>query len=187
LWLSNLGCSFFATVYYQSSLGIDDDVTLTLLDNPTMLPRSFQNCLKPVGVPCHLWDPKSWVCQVVKVPQKPNHLGQIRQQQVVDSVGPVPLDPKVQVQLETGLRHLDPEEWMKIKGLPNTWRPRNKALREIVESPGSHEWGALGDFVNLLEASRHNTVLAVSPPLVDAPKPTPLVTEPIATPPSNWS
>jgi hypothetical protein len=64
------------------------------------------------------------------------------------------LDPNMRVFLPTGVRQLNPEEWIKIKGLPKDWRPGTKALRNIVESPGAHKWGALGDFVNHLEASR---------------------------------
>jgi hypothetical protein len=109
---------------------------------------------KPVGIPRKLWEPKSWVCQEAKVPQKPNHLGHVRQQPVVDPGGPVLLDPNVRVRLPTGLRQLDPEEWVKIKGLPTAWKSRNKTLRGVVESPGAHEWGALGNFVSRLEASR---------------------------------
>jgi hypothetical protein len=155
--------SFFTTIYYQKSLGIDDDLALKLIGNPELLPRSFENCLKPVGVPRKLWDPKGWKCQETKTPLRPNHLGRIRQFPVVDPLGPVLLDPNVRVILPTGVRQLDPEEWTKIKGLPKDWRPGTKALHNIVESPGAHEWGALGDFLNHLEASRS----PASPPAVE--------------------
>jgi hypothetical protein len=118
--------SYFATIYYQQLLGIDDDQAF----------RSFQNCLKPVGVPQKLWDPKAWVCQEAKVPPKPNHLGHVWQQPVVDPGGPVLLDPKVRVLLPAGLRQLDPEEWVKIKGLPGTWRHLGtKPSEELLRAP----------------------------------------------------
>jgi hypothetical protein len=52
--------SFFATVFYQRSLGIDGDLALQLIGDPELLPRGLQNCLKPVGVPRHLWTPRGW-------------------------------------------------------------------------------------------------------------------------------
>jgi hypothetical protein len=69
--------SFFTTICYQKLLGIDDDLALKLIGNPELLPRSFENCLKPVGVPRNLWDPKGWKCQETKTPLRPNHLGRI--------------------------------------------------------------------------------------------------------------
>jgi hypothetical protein len=146
--------SFFVTICYQTSLGIDDDLALKLIGSPELLPRSFENCLKPIEVPHKLWDPPSWKCREAKTPVKPNHLGEVWQNPVVDPRGPALLDPNVRILLPGGLRQLDPQEWVQIKGLPKTWTPGQKALRRIVESPGAHEWGALGDFVNTLDASR---------------------------------
>jgi hypothetical protein len=75
--------SFFVTLYYHKSLGVD----------PELLPRSFQNCLLPVGVPRNLWAPKSWKSEEPAAPQKPNHIGNIRQRHVVDFVGPALVTP----------------------------------------------------------------------------------------------
>ncbi len=66
------------------------------------------------------------------------------------SAGTGALGPNVRVLLPAGVRQLDPKEWIKLKGLPKGWRPGAKALRNIVESPGAHEWGALGDFLSHL-------------------------------------
>jgi hypothetical protein len=161
--------SYFATIYYKNSLGIDDDLALKLIGDPELLPRSFHNCLKPVGVPRKLWDPKRWTCQDTKMPQKPNHVGHVRQHPVVSPEGPALLDPELRVLLPSGLRQLDPEEWTKIKGLPKSWRPGPKSLRGIVESPGAHEWGALGDFLTHLEASRNTAPPMVDPPMSQPP------------------
>jgi hypothetical protein len=43
--------SFFAMVYYQTSLGVSTDIALKLIGDPELLPWTFQNCLLPVGVP----------------------------------------------------------------------------------------------------------------------------------------
>jgi hypothetical protein len=134
-------------------LGINDDQALKLIGNPELLPRSFKNCLLPVGVPHNLWTPKHWQCHEATSPQRPNHLGHVRQHPVVDPLGPALLDPELWVSLPHGLRCLGPQEWVKIKGLPKSWRPGSKAIRGIVESMGAHEWGALGDFLLNLEAS----------------------------------
>jgi hypothetical protein len=148
--------SFFVTIYYQMSLGITDGQALKLIGNSELLPRSFENCLLPVGVPRNLWTPKHWKCQEATSPQRPNHLGHVRQHLVVDPLGPALLDPELRVSLSHGLRCLDPQEWVKIKGLPKSWRPGSKAIWGIVESMGAHKWGALGDFLLNLEASRGN-------------------------------
>jgi hypothetical protein len=168
--------SFFTTIYYQMSLGIDDDLALKLIGDPELLPRSFENCLKPVGVPRKLWSPKHWRSQEAKVPRRPNHLGHVRQNPVVDPVGPALLDPELRIGLPGGMRKLDPEEWVKIKGLPKSWKPGPKAIRGIVEHLGAQEWGALGDFVSHLEASR--TSSPTTNPLFSCPErqPTPAPT-----------
>jgi hypothetical protein len=131
--------SFFVTIYYQTSLGIADDLALKLIGDPELLPRGFQNCLLPVGVPRNLWSPRSWKCQEPVVVQRPNHVGNIRQNPVVDSTGPALLDPELRVQVPQGTRKLDSTEWVKIKGLPKEWKPGTKAIRGIVESMGAQE------------------------------------------------
>jgi hypothetical protein len=95
------------------------------------------------------------------------------------------LDPNIQVFLPTGVRQLHPEEWTKIKGLPKDWRPGTKALGNIVESPGAHEWRALGDFVNHLEASRS----PAAPPAVEPSQTklhSPLSSSYDKAPPLDW-
>jgi hypothetical protein len=176
--------SFFATIYYQRSLEIDDDLALKLVGDLELLPRSFENCLKPVGVPRKLWAPKSWRCQETATPQKPNHLGHVRQHPVVDPLGPALLDPDLRVLLPSGIRQLDPEEWIKIKGLPKTWKPGPKAVRGIVESMGAHEWSALGDFITLLEGSRDSEPRTPEP---SSPLPLPLAEIPTLIPPVSAS
>jgi hypothetical protein len=42
--------SFFVTIYYQESLGIEDNLALKLIGDLDLLPRGFENCRKPVGV-----------------------------------------------------------------------------------------------------------------------------------------
>jgi hypothetical protein len=85
--------SFFATVYYQTSLGVNEDRVLDLSGDPELLPRGFQNCFLPVGVPRKLWDPKNWRYQEPHIFQQPNHLGTSRQHPDVDPAGPALLDP----------------------------------------------------------------------------------------------
>jgi hypothetical protein len=145
---------FFVTIYYRKSLGISDDLALKLVGDLELLPRSFQNCLMPVGAPRKLWAPRGRRCQGVTVPQKPNHLGYSMQHPVVDPSGPALLDPDLLIDVPSGMRKLDPTEWVKMKGLPKEWRPGPKAIRGVVESMGVHEWSALGDFVSFLESSR---------------------------------
>jgi hypothetical protein len=91
--------SFFATIYYKTSFGISDDLALELVGDPELLPRSFENCLIPFGVPRKLWAPKSWTCHEAAVLQRPNHLGHVRQHPVVDPLGPALLDPELRVSL----------------------------------------------------------------------------------------
>jgi hypothetical protein len=76
------------------------------------------------------------------------------QHPVVDPSGPALLDPDLLITLASGMRKLDPTEWVKLKGLPKTWRPGPKSLRGVVESMGAQEWSALGDLISTLEASR---------------------------------
>jgi hypothetical protein len=99
--------SYFATIYYQTSMGVDETKVLDLIGDPKLLPRGFQNCLLPVGVPQKLWDPKGWDYQEPRFPQRPNHLGTCHQHPVVDPSGPALLDPDLRVQLPNGLRRLD--------------------------------------------------------------------------------
>jgi hypothetical protein len=145
---------FFATVFYQRLLGIDDDLALQLIGDPELLPRGIQNCLKPVGVLRHLWTPRRWDRRDPETPQRPNHVGDVRDHPVVDPRGPALLDPQLRILLPNGMRRLDLEEWAKIKGLPRSWRPGPRITPDLVTSMGAHKWSALGDFVSHLEASR---------------------------------
>jgi hypothetical protein len=95
--------SFFATIYYQDSLGIDDTLALQLIGDLELLPQSFENCLKPMGVPQRLWAPSHWKLEDVEVPQWPNHIGHVREHPVVDPSGPALLDPDLRVCLSTGM------------------------------------------------------------------------------------
>jgi hypothetical protein len=106
----------------------------------------------PVGAPGKLWAPKGRVCQPAWIPQKPNHLGSLMQHPVVDPSGPALLDPDLFITLASGMRKLDPTEWVKLKGLPKTWRPGPRSLCGVVESMGAQEWSALGDLISTLEA-----------------------------------
>jgi hypothetical protein len=94
---------FFVTLYYRLSLGLEDDLALKLVGDLELLPRSFQNCLMPVGAPRKLWAPKGRVCQPVRIPQKPNHLGSLMQHPVVDPSGPALLDPDLFITLASGM------------------------------------------------------------------------------------
>jgi hypothetical protein len=177
--------SFFVTIFYLRTLGVNEDRALELIGNPELLSRGFQNCLLPVGVPRNLWTPKSWKPQDPKMPQRPNHIGDIRQQPVVDPLGPVLLDPEVRVLVPQGTRKLDPTEWVKIKGLPKSWRPGHKALRGVVESMGAHEWSALGDFISRLDRSSPPVPHPHDAPTNSASKPAPPT--PPASPDPEWS
>jgi hypothetical protein len=86
---------FLATIYYQKTLGVNEDLALKLIGDPKLLPWSFQNCLLPVGVPRKLWAPRTWKPQEPAVPQRPNHVGNVRQHPVVDPEGPALLDPEL--------------------------------------------------------------------------------------------
>jgi hypothetical protein len=118
-------------------------------------------------------------------------MGSVREYPVVDPLGPALLDPDLRILLSGNTRKLDPEEWVKIKGLPKAWRPGPKAIRSVVENMAAHEWSALGDFVSHLEASRGESPAVTSLPPETAPSIPPAVpspeTNPSDPPVKGWS
>jgi hypothetical protein len=64
--------SYFATVYYQTPLGVDENRVLQLIGDPKLLLRGFQNCLLPLwGFPTNYGTPKAGATKKHVFPKDP--------------------------------------------------------------------------------------------------------------------
>jgi hypothetical protein len=149
--------SFLVTVWRDQRIKCDFPTTLEPFGNDGLPVRGFSNCLLPVNVPRECWKRHS------DGPTRPsgtdaireNQVGWVGQHPLMNTDGPILLNPLVWIQTPKGIRRLAPQEWLKIKGLPTTWEMSTSLLRDIVEMPGVPEWNAVGDhFLRLTHGSK---------------------------------
>ncbi len=97
-------------------------------------PRACSNCLMPTGVPWKDWA-RSSLNLTIPPGAPPNAVGQTQGRLVLDPSGPIPACIDLCIQTKQGILTVQPEEWLKMKGLPKTWIPKSKeTLTGIVEA-----------------------------------------------------
>jgi hypothetical protein len=99
-------------------------------------PRACSNCLMPTCVPWKDWA-RSSLNLTIPPGAPPNVVGQTQGRLVLDPSGPIPAWVDLYIQTKRGILTVQPEEWLKMKGLPKTWIPKSKeTLTGIVEAAG---------------------------------------------------
>jgi hypothetical protein len=145
--------SFLVTFWVPSADTTSNHMTVLRRELGTigLTPRGFENCLKPVGVARQSYVRKGKIheCNTVRE----NHLGVCHGSPVIDPIGPIILDPDAIIPTPKGLRRLELDEWMKIKGLPPDLAVTKAELRNLVRMPGVQEWSAVGDRLMELDLS----------------------------------
>lgn len=111
------------------------------LGDPSAPYRASSPCLYEHKV--RRWIPES---QLLPADQTlhPNHLGQCRGRPVFATDLPLPANPSLLVRGIHGVRGLTGEEWLKLKGLPATWKPPWKILQGLILLPSAPEWATIG-------------------------------------------
>lgn len=133
-------------------------------------PRSAENCLLPTGIPHRAWL-RGAEKRDITIPSprsRSNHVGTFQGRRIFGIKGPIAPHPHSLIQTAKGIREVQPEEWLKLKGLPTSWVPNAATLESILSRPGAHSWAALGDTVLLSQQSTDGApAFLESPPTPD--------------------
>jgi hypothetical protein len=175
----------FITVYTRKDLKATelDHWTAELGDD--LGPRACSNCLMPTGVPWKAWV-RSPLNSTIPPGAPSNVVGQTQGRLVLDPGGPMTACVESYVQTERGIRSVQPEEWLKMKGLPTTWTPKSKeTLTGIVEAAGVHEWATIGDFI--LPAIHRHVAVSMTPHLHNRRAGPPMTSGPEPIDSWNWT
>lgn len=158
----------FVTIYHHSTAPMHPGLSTRSLGSigEGLPARSSENCLMPTGIPSQSWVKPAqaqWIT-APDFPRRSNHVGTLGGRRVYEVAGPIASDATSLIRTTKGVRAVQPQEWLKLKGLPTSWDPTEDTLRSILARPGTHGWAAIGDA--LVGAPVASTV----PPLSSDPR-----------------